>query len=293
MKPRQIGRASIVTIEDTAGPGFLADKMFPKFDPDAFAAQHHWLLPEFAEADTNRLILSIHSWLVRTPHNNILIDTCLGNHKERPVPGWNNLNTPYLARLRAAGVAPEEIDFVMCTHLHVDHVGWNTELRDGRWVPTFPNARYLFAAKEYAYWEAERKRTPETPVNGGSFDDSVLPVVEAGRAVLIGTDYQTDPLFTIRDAPGHTPGSITIELVDGGSRALFTGDIMHHPIQVYRPDWSSQFCWDPELSARTRRQVLEHCAEHNDLLCPAHFPGPNAGYIRTRGDAFEIQWDRR
>lgn len=222
----------------------------------------------------------------------ILVDTCLGNHKKRRNPGWSGLDTPFLDRLRAAGVAPEQVDFVMCTHLHVDHVGWNTRLVDGRWVPTFPNARYLFARKEYAHWEAERRAKGDGGVNDGSFDDSVLPVVEAGRAVMIDADHQPDPLLTVMEAPGHTPGSVVIRLADGGREALFTGDIMHHPIQVYMPDWSSQFCWDQEMSARSRRRVLEHCVAHESLLCPAHFPGANAGYVRAHGDAFRIEWDR-
>jgi glyoxylase-like metal-dependent hydrolase (beta-lactamase superfamily II) len=179
----------------------------------------------------------------------------------------------------------------MCTHLHVDHVGWNTKLQNGRWVPTFPNARYLFGKTEYAHWESERGRQGEGKVNDGSFDDSVLPVVEAGKAVMIESDHQPDPLLTIKDYPGHTPGSIAINLRDGGRQACFSGDIMHHPIQVYHPDWSSQFCWNQAMSARSRRQLLEDCAETNALLCPAHFPGANAGYIKAAGDSFRIEWD--
>jgi glyoxylase-like metal-dependent hydrolase (beta-lactamase superfamily II) len=179
---------------------------------------------------------------------------------------------------------------VMCTHLHVDHVGWNTKLENGRWVPTFPNAKYLFAKREYAHWETEHK-TQGAETNGGSFDDSVLPVVEAGQAVMIDSDHQPDPLLTIKDYPGHTPGSIAINLKDGGRQACFSGDIMHHPIQVYHPDWSSQFCTDQELSAKSRHKLLEDCVESGALLCPAHFPGANAGYIKRRGDSFAIEWD--
>ena len=179
----------------------------------------------------------------------------------------------------------------MCTHLHVDHVGWNTQLVDGRWVPTFPNAQYLFAKREYAHWESERAKQGDGKVNDGSFDDSVLPIVEAGKAVMIDSDHQPDPLLTIKDYPGHTPGSIAINLKDGGRQACFSGDIMHHPIQVYHPDWSSQFCSDQEMSARSRRRLLEDCTESNALLCPAHFPGANAGHIKEQGDAFRIDWD--
>ena len=198
----------------------------------------------------------------------------------------------YMSRLAELGLTVDDIDYVMCTHLHVDHVGWNTKLENGRWVPTFPNAKYLFAKREYAHWESERKAQGEGKVNDGSFDDSVLPIVEAGRAVMIESDHQPDPLLTIRDYPGHTPGSIAINLKDQGKQACFSGDIMHHPIQVYHPDWSSQFCWDQAMSAVSRRKLLEDCVESNALLCPAHFPGANAGYVKPEGNSFRIEWDR-
>jgi hypothetical protein len=148
-----------------------------------------------------------------------------------------------------------------------------------------------FAKREYAHWETEHK-TNGLETNGGSFDDSVLPIVEAGRAVMIESDHQPDPLLTIKDYPGHTPGSIAINLKDQGRQACFSGDIMHHPIQVYHPDWSSQFCWDQAMSAVSRRKLLEDCVESNALLCPAHFPGANAGYVKPEGNSFKIEWDR-
>jgi glyoxylase-like metal-dependent hydrolase (beta-lactamase superfamily II) len=292
MTVRAIGNATIEKVEEICGTGFKPSRMFPKFDQQAFDAQKHWMVPDHVEAGSDRLVASIHTWVVKTGHHTILIDTCLGNHKDRHNPGWNRLNTPFLDRLDACGCKPESVDFVMCTHLHVDHVGWNTKLENGRWVPTFPNAKYLFAKREYAHWESEHK-TQGKETNGGSFDDSVLPVVEAGKAVMIDTDYQADPMLTIKDYPGHTPGSIAINLKDGGKQACFSGDIMHHPIQVYHPDWSSQFCSDPDLSARSRRTLLEDCVESNALLCPAHFAGANAGYIKPNGNAFRIEWDRQ
>jgi glyoxylase-like metal-dependent hydrolase (beta-lactamase superfamily II) len=241
------------------------------------------------------LILAFQSYIVKTPHHTILIDSCIGNDKPRPQrPKWSmKSDDTYMRALAAAGFSVGDIDYVMCTHLHVDHVGWNTRRENGRWVPTFPNARYLFAKREYAHWEGERKTQGEGVVNGGSFDDSVLPVVEAGKAVMIESDHQPDPLLTIKDYPGHTPGSIAINLKDGGQQASFAGDIMHHPIQVYHPDWSSQFCWDQAMAARSRRQLLEDCVEANALLCPAHFAGANAGYVKPERDSFRIEWDRQ
>jgi len=289
---RAIGNATIEKVEEICGPGFKPARMFPKFDQDAFDAQKGWMVPEHVQEGSDRLIGSVHTWVVKTGRHTILIDTCLGNHKDRHNPGWNKLNTPFLDRLEACGCHPDSVDFVMCTHLHVDHVGWNTKLENGRWVPTFKNARYLFAKREYAHWETEHK-TNGLETNGGSFDDSVLPIVEAGKAVMIESDHQPDPLLTIKDYPGHTPGSIAINLKDQGKQACFSGDIMHHPIQVYHPDWSSQFCWDQAMSAVSRRKLLEDCAESNALLCPAHFPGANAGYVKPQGNSFRIEWDRQ
>ncbi len=182
---RSIGNATIEKVEEINGPGFAAKRMFPRFDQQAFDAQKRWMNPEHVAGDNDKLVMSIHTWIVKTPRHTILIDTCLGNHKQRANPGWNNLDTPFLERLKACGCPAESVDFVMCTHLHVDHVGWNTRLENGRWVPTFPNAKYLFAKREYAHWEIERKTHDAAAVNGGSFDDSVLPVVEAGKAVMI------------------------------------------------------------------------------------------------------------
>jgi glyoxylase-like metal-dependent hydrolase (beta-lactamase superfamily II) len=290
MTVRKLGNATIEKVEELCGPGFSPSHMFPKFDQGAFDAHKSWMVPVHVEAGTDRLVGSIHTWIVKTPRHTILIDTCLGNHKQRRNARWSGLDTPFLERLKACGCPAESVDFVMCTHLHVDHVGWNTQLKDGRWVPTFPNAKYLFAKREYAHWETERKTKGEG-VNDGSFDDSVLPVVEAGMAEMIETDHQPDPMLTLKDYPGHTPGSVAINLRDGDRRACFAGDIMHHPIQVYPPDWSSQFCWNPDLSAKSRRQLLEDCAETCALLCPAHFPGANAGYIKPQGNAFKIEWD--
>ncbi len=291
MTARKLGNTTIEKIEEICGAGFKPARMFPKFDQEAFDAQKGWMVPEHVEPGSDRLVGSVHTWIVKTPKHTILIDTCLGNHKQRTNPGWRNLDTPFLNRLKACGCDPNSVDLVMCTHLHVDHVGWNTKLENGRWVPTFPNAKYLFAKREYAHWESERKKQGDGKVNDGSFDDSVLPIVEAGKAVMIDSDAQPDPLLTIKDYPGHTPGSIAINLKDGGKQACFSGDIMHHPIQVYHPDWSSQFCTDQDLSAKSRRRLLEDCVASNALLCPAHFPGANAGYIKPQGNAFKIEWD--
>src|SRR5258706_6092283 len=276
-----VGDLTIHRIVEQETTFLPALEMLPGLTPDLLAENRTWMREAGAIDAQDVLILCFQSYIVKTPHHTILVDSCIGNDKPRPLrPKWNmKTDDTYLRALAAAGFSVGDIDFVMCTHLHVDHVGWNTRLENGRWVPTFPNARYLFGKREYAHWESERKKQGDGKVSDGSFDDSVLPVVEAGKAVMIDSDAQPDPLLTIKDYPGHTPGSIAINLKDGGKQACFSGDIMHPPIQVYHPDWSSQFCTDQDLSAKSRRRLLEDCVASNALLCPAHFPGANAGYI--------------
>src|SRR5438477_8457677 len=230
-------------------------EFLPSLSRELLDENRSWMEPAALDPATDMAVLCFQSYVVKTPHHTILVDACIGNDKSFPHrPTWHRKSdSNWMQALKAADVAVDDIDIVMCTHLHGDHVGWNTRLENGRWVPTFPNAKYLFAKREYAHWENEHK-TQGKETNGGSFDDSVLPVVEAGKAVMIDSDHQPDPLLTIKDYPGHTPGSIAINLKDGGKQACFSGDIMHHPIQVYHPDWSSQFCTDQELSAKSRRK---------------------------------------
>ncbi|HUN52544.1 MAG TPA: MBL fold metallo-hydrolase [Candidatus Sulfotelmatobacter sp.] len=289
MSLRHLGDASITRVEDIAGPSFKPGDIYRDFDPAIIEECRDWLVPGHFFEKLGRLNMSVHSWVVRTGRHTVVIDTCIGNHKSRPdAPFWNNREGPFLDNLRAAGVAPESVDYVMCTHLHVDHVGWNTRLENGRWVPTFPKAKYLFSRKEYAYYEQENRKAP---VNDGSFTDSVLPIMEAGRAVMIDDGHELDDCMLVKLAPGHTPGHITVRLASKGEEALFTGDIMHHPLQVYRPQWNSAFCVDQAGSRASRRQVLEHCAEHRSLMLPAHFAAPHGGRVSRRGERFAIAFE--
>jgi glyoxylase-like metal-dependent hydrolase (beta-lactamase superfamily II) len=289
MSMRQLGDASIARVEDIAGPSFKPGAIYPDFERSAIDENRDWLIPGHYFEKLDRLHMSMHSWVVRTGRHTVLIDTCLGNHKSRPSrPMWHHRNGPYLERLREAGVAPESVDFVMCTHLHVDHVGWNTQLVNGHWVPTFPNAKYLFSRTEFAHYERENRGEP---ANEGSFNDSVLPVVEAGRAVMIDDGHELDDCMLVKLAPGHSAGHITIRLASKGEEALFTGDIMHHPLQVYRPEWSTNLCYDQVQSRVSRRQVLEHCVEHRSLMLPAHFAAPHGGRISAKGERFAIAFE--
>lgn len=267
--------------------------MLPGLDLALLEQHRHWLEPDHRDPVTGLLMISLHSWLLRIEDRTVLIDACVGNDKERLRPEtaeFHRQRTPYLERLRAAGVAPEDIDFVLCTHLHVDHVGWNTRLENGRWVPTFPNARYLFSRREYEHWRPENRTHIAGHPNDGVFEDSVLPVVEAGLVDLI--DGQHVPLagLEIEPAPGHTPGHVMVALQSGGQHALFTGDLMHHVLQVYAPQVSSAFCEDPAAAATMRQEVLARCCDRDVLLLPAHFGAPHAGRVVSRRGGFAFQF---
>ena len=240
----------------------------------------------FVTQDTKQLIMSFHSYVVKTPSGTLLVDTCVGNHKDRPaLAEWHMRDGPYLSRLARAGVTPEEISFVCCTHLHADHVGWNTQLKDGRWVPTFPNARYLFAAEEVAYWEQFHAADPDNRYRR-AWEDSVMPVLEAGQVDRVASDAELLHGINLRPAPGHTPGNVVIEVDDGRRRAVLCGDTVHHPVQIEHPEWSSNFCSDPVRSALTRRDLLARMADTGTVLLPAHFATPTAVTIVSDADGF-------
>ena len=282
-----IGVATITRIEETYAPAFAASTFFPAWDPSVLERHSGWMIPDHYEAATGFLKLSVHSWLIEVGGRRILIDTCVGNEKERPArPMWHRMQTAYLDRLTRAGVDPEDIDLVMCTHLHQDHVGWNTRLVDGRWRPTFPNARYLLSRIEYE-GSLKREQDPRTaPANLGSFRDSIVPVVEEGLADIVDAPLRLDEFLSIEPGPGHTPGHIVIHLESGGERGVFPGDIIHSAIQLYRPEWNCFVCIDAEQARATRRRVLDECADSQSLLMPTHFGAPFACHVEREGDAF-------
>lgn len=290
MNTWNIGPVTVTRIEEQLGfAGLPPEKYFFGFEREVLERHIGWLAPNHYSHEHDRLITSVHSWLIRTARHIILLDCCGGNHKERSwLPRFHMLDTPFLERLRAAGAAPEEVDMVLCTHLHEDHVGWNTQLKDGRWVPTFPNAKYLFSKKENDYWDPRQNPlTSEHPVRSIVYHDSVLPVIESGQALMLEGSHAIDDHMLVEPAPGHTPGHVILKLAGGGKRALFSGDVMHHVLQVYAPHWNSRFCEMPDEARVTRRRVLEHCAEHGALLFPVHFGAPFVAAISasTRGFA--------
>jgi glyoxylase-like metal-dependent hydrolase (beta-lactamase superfamily II) len=292
-KTYRIGDMTVTKIEEmrlnVAPPSFL----YPGWEPEELEPNLHWLTPSNMDAATGNLIQSIHTWLIRTRHHTILVDTGSGNDKERPKnPIFHRLNTPYLQRLAAAEVRPEEVDYVLHTHLHVDHCGWNTRLVDGRWVPTFPNARHVFAKAEEDYYSDPASHNEVNVPSLGVFEDSVAPIVATGQAERIGNDggdYLDN--FSFHPTKGHSIGHMSIELRSKGQRALFSGDVMHHPLQVVRPDWNSVFCeWQDEARA-SRRWALEHAAEHALLFFTPHFAETSAGYVTRQGDRFAWHYE--
>ncbi len=285
-----IGDITVHRVEENAGPSFLPDRLYPDWTPNHLEAHRDWMVPRAFHERSGRLVMSLHSWLLHTPHHTVLVDSCVGNGKTRSLGIWNDLDTPWLDRLKAAGAAPEDIDIVLCTHLHTDHVGWNTRLENGRWTPTFPNATYLIGKIDYQYRTQRLALYPDEEPMDGAFADSVQPLVEAGQAIMVEDGYRIDETLTIEAAPGHTPGHMIIALSSGGEEALFVGDIMHHPVQVHEPHWNSSFCEWPEHAAVTRRRLLERVADRPVLLLPSHFPGPGCGHVISAGDGFRFRF---
>ena len=288
-----VGQATIARIEETYLPVYRPRDIFPEYN-DAIAAEHaHWMAPHHYDRDQDLIKLSVHSWLLKIGGKTILIDCCCGNNRRRPArPFWDMLNTPYLERLAAAGARPQDIDYVMCTHLHHDHVGWNTQQRDGSWVPTFPNARYVISKPDFEYYQkldADPNKTE--PVEFGTFRDCVLPIVEAGRADLVTGPHRLNEFLEILPAPGHSAGHVVFKLDSGGAQAVFIGDVFHHLLQVYYPHWNFPKNSDADAARVSRRKVLEHCAGSGALVLPGHVGAPFAGHIEATANGFVPRFD--
>lgn len=265
---------------------FPALEMFPQLTTELLAENRAWLHQARAMDEADVLILCFQSYIVRTPHHTILIDSCIGNDKQRPArQNWHiKTDDVYMRALIAAGVTPADIDYVMCTHLHVDHVGWNTRLENGRWVPTFPKALYVFGKSEFDYWSEQNETEPVPP-----FGDSVLPVVEAKKAEIVGNDFVIGDHVRILPSPGHTPGHVAFTFGKGRDDAVFCGDLMHTPLQTLYPELSPKFDVDPAQSAVTRRNFLERYCDTDTLCCAAHFPSPSVGKIKRKKNSFTCE----
>ena len=288
MRPFKVGDFAISSIIEREGPIRPPAVMFPSSDPRI--AEHH--LQEAQDSRTwsptsGILFNTYQTFVLRRGGEVILIDTCVGENKARP-PHFNYPKQPYLDGFKRQGIALEDVNTVINTHLHVDHCGWNTRLVNARWVPTFPNATYYMGRVEYEYWEQQTRDGWELP--GRIWTDSALPLVEAGQARLVEDDAIIAPDIRLVPTPGHTPGHFGVRIESQGETAIFVGDLMHHPMQCREPEWSSCFCVDPDFAAVTRRKFFETVADTDTIIIPEHFPYPTAGRIVRDGAAFRWQY---
>ena len=279
------GDMTLQRVVESEGPLLSPFEIYPDCTQAHLDANRGWLQPRFHDPASGLLTITIQSFLIRRNGLTILVDSCSGNDKEaRTRPEFRRAQWPWLARLRAAGVAPEDVDIVLCSHLHVDHVGWNTRLENGRWVPTFPNARYLISRREWDHWRAAGAAALAR--TGDYVSDSVLPVFDSGQAELVGDTHGVVSGVSVEPAPGHTPGQMMVRLGSGSGQAVLCADLMHHPLQVRYPDWSTRFCTDPVQARATRIGFFHAHANSGRLVFPAHFPGPTGGTIERDGRDF-------
>lgn len=282
-------------VESVGSIGMTPSQFFPGTDPSAWVGHESELRPFFLEADgattmesTSRVAMQ--TWILRSGGRTILVDAAVGNDKDRPdVPSWSHLQTAYLERLAAVGVTPESVDVVVNTHLHADHVGWNTRLVDGAWEPTFPNAEYLLPADDLAFWDPANARTTVMgPGAHGVWADSIAPVLAAGQVTAWSGSHQIDEALTLEAAPGHTPGASILRLVSGTHEVLFVGDTLHSPAQVQDVHTSSCFDEDTAQAHRTRDLLFTEAADKGLLLFPAHFGGHGGFRVEKTGEGFRI-----
>lgn len=284
-----LGDVTVSRIEESYGTAVPAAALVPSFDADSLAELGRDAVARLLVPETDQILLSMHTWVIRTPQKTILVDTCNGNHKVRTPPLVGMLDTAWLERLVATGITPDDVDAVVCTHLHADHVGWNTTLVEGEWIPTFPNARYYLNKIEYEFWNPSESGPSDPGFNANVFEDSVKPVFDRGLVQLWdGEGFDVDDHLHMELSPGHTPGHSVGWLTGSRGSAVFSGDAMHSALQAYRPDWSSAFCADAEMSAASRRRVLESAVERDAVLLPAHFAAPHAFKVHTRGEDFAL-----
>jgi glyoxylase-like metal-dependent hydrolase (beta-lactamase superfamily II) len=279
-----IGKVKIIQIVELEA-GDIIQEILPNATPDIIK-KISWLQPHFADKK-GKLKALVQSFIIDTGDKIILIDTCIGNNKNRKdIPSWGNLQTKFLDHMKNIGYQPKDINIVLCTHLHFDHVGWNTKLENGVWVPTFPNARYLFAEEEYNYWKEKPGSEIEDDHNG--IEDSVKPIVELGLSDLVPVNYFITNEISIFPTFGHTPSHVSVLIISDGVQAVITGDCIHHPCQIAYPDWSTLADSNQEQARHSREDFLKRFADTNTLIIGSHFAYPTAGYIEKKDDRFKL-----
>jgi glyoxylase-like metal-dependent hydrolase (beta-lactamase superfamily II) len=279
----QIGAVKVTRIVEIEVPlAYNPDNPFLAGATPEELRRHAWLYPNFVSPQ-DELLLSIHALLVEAPGVRLVVDTCIGNDKPRHAVGGHPLATPFLQHLADAGWSRESVDMVVCTHLHVDHVGWNTMLEGGRWVPTFPRARYLFGKTELAHWKAEGDEEQQEILV-----DSVGPIIDAGLSELVELDHRISPELRLIPTTGHTPGHVSVMIESEGQTAVITGDMSHHPCQMANPDWASSFDVDRQASSATRRRMFAEWADQPILVIGTHYAAPTAGHVTRDGAGFRF-----
>lgn len=282
METWKVGTVEITRVVEVVSP-MAATVLIPEATPAAIADLSDWLKPHFLD-DDGKILLSIHAFAVRSGDIRIVVDTCLGNGKQRPMPDWSNLQSGLLDDLHSIGFGREAVDRVVCTHLHFDHVGWNTLLEHGVWVPTFPNARYLMAEREWGYWQHE-----DDPYAPEAKQDSIQPVFDAGLVDLVLTNHVVTDEVRLIPTPGHTPGHVSVFISSEGEEAIITGDLFHHPLQMAHPDWKDLADVDGALAHATRLEFLARNADRPVLILGTHFAAPTAGHIVRDGGTYRFE----
>ena len=277
---------AIYPVVEQQGPFFKAHEFFPTLSKELFEENRSWLVPEFIDA-SGGVLLCIQGFVIKTARHNILIDACVGNHKHRPMrPVWNLMNSDRFEKgLAATGLTVNDIDYVMCTHLHGDHVGWNTRLENGRWVPTFPKAKYIMADRELEHWTAREK---ENPASFPWITDSVLPIIAAKREQIVKSDFAFSEQVRLVPTPGHTIDHFAVMVGEPGRDAFITGDMIHSPIQGRYPELGMFADYDSAEAGKTRRKIFDQFCEQSTIICASHFPAPSTGLVRRWGDGYKF-----
>lgn len=285
-----IGNIELFRVVEMEAPILGVFELFPDATREKIEFQKHWMVPRFYDPLEDLLIIAIQGFLLKTPTQTILVDTCSGALKERQRPVFKKKTWPWLETLSQAGVKPGDIDLVVCTHLNVDHVGWNTVLQEGVWVPTFQNAQYIFAERDFIYWRDLSTQT-HLPRTGDYMEDSVLPILESGNLLLVDESYIIEDGITLESIPGHSPGQVAVYIQSNGAEAILSSDVIHHPLQCVYPDWSTNFCVDQTLSRETRREFLEKYSDRETLCFPSHFPSPGGVFFQQEDkDRFNFRY---
>ena len=274
-------KIKIKRVIETTNRGTLP--LIPNATPDNLK-KIPWLDQTFL-SEKQGLEIVVQLFVIESNDKIIIVDTCIGNHKDLTYLPWANKQSKFLEKIQAAGVVQTEVDYIVCTHIHLDHIGWNTTKINNVWEPTFPNASYIFSEKEF-----QHAKKYENKLHGNIIEESINPVIKSGQAMFISPPYSIDNNVTIIGTPGHTPGHTSVVVNYNNLNIIITGDKIHHPCQIACPDWNSYYDFDKDLSIKTRRRILEKNAGQNSILIGSHFSGSSFGQIIKDGDkyAFDI-----